>query len=729
MYNDHLEIIWLLNILNINDNRAPVERSEIFNKDGTLIVNEDGDKGKNTLIRKSIGYISYIRGENPYTFPYRIWPIHFAKKQSLIYLQQKYKTKERGYYPQLQMNGSIILEPIQHLDLFMVKMNKNQEIGYNMIIEKTIKEKLASKISGGGGGLGYEYLEYALQGLNFIYPYTKPITNIKELYGREGLFKTMKYNKKQKNNFSYRAAIQKKFGNIFSESQLKKYSKKIYNIIKTIKKSKGIILIYSQYIDSGCIPLALALEEMGITRYGRRSLFKNPTHPPIDYITMSEEEEGEDFKPAKYAMITGDSALSPKKNKLEIKAITDKNNVNGEIVKVVIISKAGAEGLDFKNIRQVHILEPWYNLNRSEQVIGRAVRNCSHKDLRFSERNVEIFLYGTQVNSANSTESVDLYIYRKAEAKAIKIGMISRILKKNAADCILNSHYNNFSIDKIESLHISSKKKSIKFNIKDKPFSAVCDYMENCEYLCSPTKTITNINDDTYTEEFIVMNMDKIIQRIQSLMREQFVYKRNTLIASIQAHKNYSVTQIDMALNKLVNDESEYVTDMFNRLGNLVNIGEYYMFQPLEIKNKQIPWYDRSRPISYKRNQLIVQIPQKSKKPKQRDIFKELKANYKCAIEGDIECDDEWYRAAYLAFKILSEPPFNIDKSLLQVFTCEHMFDSLSYENKLFILNLLETKQKEDPFLRILKNTIETKIIINIYNKKNYTCNYIGTTK
>ena len=49
MYNDHQEIIWLLNILNINDNRAPVERSEIFNKDGTLIVNvEEGDKERYT---------------------------------------------------------------------------------------------------------------------------------------------------------------------------------------------------------------------------------------------------------------------------------------------------------------------------------------------------------------------------------------------------------------------------------------------------------------------------------------------------------------------------------------------------------------------------------------------------------------------------------------------------------------------------------------------------------
>ena len=83
-----------------------------------------------------------------------------------------------------------------------------------------------------------------------------------------------------------------------------------------------------------------------------------------------------------------------------------------------------------------------------------------------------------------------------------------------------------------------------------------------------------------------------------------------------------------------------------------------------------------------------------------------------------LECDDEWYRAAYLAFEILSKPPFNIDKSVLQVFTCEHMFDSLSYENKIFILNLLETKQKNDPFLRFFKNIIETKFIINVDKKK-----------
>ena len=69
MYNNRDEIIWLLNIMNINDKRSPVEKSQIFNGDGSF--------NRETLISKSIGYISYLRGENPYTFPYRIWPFTF----------------------------------------------------------------------------------------------------------------------------------------------------------------------------------------------------------------------------------------------------------------------------------------------------------------------------------------------------------------------------------------------------------------------------------------------------------------------------------------------------------------------------------------------------------------------------------------------------------------------------------------------------------------------------
>jgi hypothetical protein len=71
------------------------------------------------------------------------------------------------------------------------------------------------------------------------------------------------------------------------------------------------------------------------------------------------------FQPARYSMITGDPRISPD-NDFEVKSITNDDNINGHKIKVVLISKAGSEGLDFKFMRQVHILEPWYNMNRIE---------------------------------------------------------------------------------------------------------------------------------------------------------------------------------------------------------------------------------------------------------------------------------------------------------------------------------------------------------------------------
>ena len=60
-------------------------------------------------------------------------------------------------------------------------------------------------------------------------------------------------------------------------------------------------------------------------------------------------------------------------------------------------------------------MEPWYNMNRIEQIIGRAVRNCSHSDLPFVERNVQLFLYGTLLPASPDMEAADLYVYRLAE--------------------------------------------------------------------------------------------------------------------------------------------------------------------------------------------------------------------------------------------------------------------------------------------------------------------------
>ena len=725
MYNNRDEIIWLLNIMNINDKRSPVEKSQIFNGDGSF--------NRETLIIKSIGYISYLRGENPYTFPYRIWPKTFNKTFSLSAIQEKVKKRVKGrgrFYPIRQINNIEIMDPIEHLDLFMIKLEPYQAEGYKAVTAR-IKSKLPA-VQSVKAGLGYEAIGEAIQALNIVYPYTLPIKDVSQLFGKSGLTKTMKFNKKRQ-KFNYKRNIKQTFGHIFSQNEIHKYSAKIASFTATIKHSEGIILIYSRYLDSGCIPIALALEEMGITRYGRESLFETAPHVPVSYDTLEVPNKKNAFIPAKYAMITGDSNLSPNKNKLEMKAITDEKNINGEIVKIVIITKAGAEGLDFKNIRQVHILEPWYNLNRSEQVIGRAVRNCSHKELSYERRNVEIYLYGTMLDKFNKEECADLYIYRKAEIKAQEIGEISRVLKKTAVDCILNTHYNNLSIDKEEKIKLSSKKRTIKFNIRNKPYSSLCDYMQECQYECEPFKKIAeaNINDDTYNEAFIIMNLDKIIHRIKMLMKEQFIYKKSNLVYHLRAIKHYPLMQINSALSQLVNDKNQYIMDMFGRVGHLVNIGPYYMFQPIEIDDEQIDRYERSRPLSYKRDKLIIKIPQEAIPQQQTiNIIDQTQYIYTCAIE-DNKCEDLWASNMYSILQILSAAPFNISIEILKHFICTHLFDSLYFKDKLTMLNYLWNENNLTPFYRLMKEMIKKIFIIKgkIHNIVPFVKNNLITQK
>jgi len=341
---------------------------------------------------------------------------------------------------------------------------------------------------------------------------------IKNMIGKTGLSNTMTYTTihdtyELRNNFEYKPEILEKYGRFLSPDNIGKYSGKMGKICELVKNSTGIIIIYSQYIDGGVVPLALALEEMGFARYGSASyttsLLKTP-QTPIDALTMKKRDEFDknklgDFKQAKYVMITGDKTFSPN-NLADIKYATNEDNKYGEKVKVILISQAAAEGLDFKNIRQVHILSPWYNLNRLEQIIGRGVRNLSHCSLPFKERNVEIYLHATLPK--DDEEPADLYLYRYAEKKAVQIGQVTRLMKEVAVDCILNIGQTKLTVDDLlanaQNKNIKlmlASKKEVEFKIGDKPFSGICDYMDNCNFVCSPNQEIKpeEIVNSTYS--------------------------------------------------------------------------------------------------------------------------------------------------------------------------------------------------------------------------------------
>jgi hypothetical protein len=470
---------------------------------------------------------------------------------------------------------------------------------------------------------------------------------------------------------------------------LKKYSAKIYQFINRVKNSEGICLIYSNFIDGGCVPIALALEEMGIYRFNtNKSLFKNKTKQPYKIHGQN----------AKYIMITGDKKLSPN-NKLELKAATDSGNTNGEKVKIIIISKAGSEGLDFKNIRQVHILEPWYNLNRADQTIGRGVRNKSHCLLPFNKRTVEVFLYASELDE-DVTEAIDMYMYRIAENKSVKIGRVTRLLKEHSVDCLLNKNQQDMNANNIGKniKLLLSNSDEITYQVGHKDNSLICDFME-CQYECKPNNELSEeVGIETYNENYIIMNIEKILNKIKLLFQEHYIYEKSDLIKRITMMKQYSTEQINMALDILINDDNEFITDMLGRNGRLVNIDKFYMFQPIEIdSSKNITMYQRNNPIPFKPKKIVFRPkPQKTIKTLEKIKiqpnmeFYNFYNSYLILLKPtSVSNKKDWVQSAGHTIQNLVQ--YNkLPKEILVELALEHVFDIYSIQDKIKLLNEIE---------------------------------------
>ena len=711
MYNSYKEIAWLLGLLNKNDRRSTFDVKDVFNNDGTFKVSKTGEEiGKELLIRKATGYVSFVRGENPYIFPYRIWPTEFSPENTFA---KKIK-------PSIQMNGKPIIasdEALNVLSVYLCSVGSVQQKGYDYIIEKLKKGELIQGTNKkrimpsfeNMESVGYPLLQRPFEALNMVFPDKRldikdTTLDPKDIVGKGGLSRIMSsietVSPQFRGKFEYKT---QEYGRIFSPELLGNYSGKIKNICDSVKKSRGVVLIYSHYIDAGLLPVALALEEIGLTRAGRESLFKTAPTSPVDALTFKEksQDNSKEFTPAKYIMITGTESLSPD-NVAELNMVTDPENKYGENVKVVLISQAGAEGLDFKFIRQVHILEPWYNMNRPEQVIGRAVRSCSHKALPFSERNVEIYLYGSILNNERE-EAADLYLYRLAELKALQIGNVTRVLKESSVDCILNSEQQEFTLDKMKMIVTQnlSSGKSIQYKVGDRPYSSACDYLEKCEYRCIPDKKIDDkdVIYDTYGENFITMNNDKIIQNIRRAFKENFYYRKEVLVNEINANRNYPLLQINSALDQLVNDSSEYVTDIYNRLGRVVNIGDLYLFQPIELENKNISIYDRSVPVEYKRKSIsfentqnIVEPNIKSKKDDLTSgdrVIQNIENEYNIIYsQTNNNKPDTWSEYCKNAKTIIADFGYILDD--IDTVIIHHLLESLKYKETMELLNYID---------------------------------------
>jgi hypothetical protein len=790
LYNSHNEIIWLTNLMNSNDKRGMISASEVFDQQGQFkkeSKDQDGtiidEGGYNLLSRKLTGYVSYVRGENPYVFPYRIYPNDFAVdkifSQSATGMVQgildTVNPSTGLKLPTIQMNGKKIDNPLSYLPVYVNEIGTYQEKAYKLLIKAMrddIKKGVKNIEFDELDKFGFRQLQAPIEALNMVYPsitldeqFEKGIVSTQTpetseydpratMVGKRGMRTVMNYTddsmKKipRKYLFSYKPEVQEKYGRIFSPEKIGEYSAKISSIIQTIKKSKGIVLIYSQYIDGGVVPMALALEELGLTRYGSSPnttpLFETPPVEPIDSLTLKPKSQVANFKPAQYVMITGDKSFSPN-NAQDIKTITDENNKNGEVVKVILISKAGSEGLDFKCIRQIHILEPWYNLNRIEQIIGRGVRQKSHCLLPFNERNVEIYLHSTVLKTSPDEEAVDIYVYRLAKNKAEKIGRVTRLMKETAVDCLLNIGQTNFTSSKLESvvenrniqLILSTDAKKIVFKIGDKPHTDVCDYMADCSFKCNKKDDkidTSKVSKNMYAENFLQSNNQHIMKRIRDMYRDKdngkHFYNLNEIIETINAIKQYPIAQIFSALSVFINNKTEYIIDQYGRRGNLINKGDIYAFQPVEINDESITVFERKIPIDFKRKSITMEISKDFINTEESIIqdtntydtiirMIELNVKYAKSEQSVTRGDQNWYKHAS---KVLNHLQLihEITYNEYVEFIIQHNIDMLMPEEKLIIISHMYSHIRRDGDLseteQIIKTYIDKQLLT--YNKK-----------
>ena len=182
MYNMSSEIVWIINMLLLNDKKSIINENDIFDSEGNLINEE-------LLKYKSNGYISYLRGENPISFPIRLYPRHNSEK--------------------------IIKKPGSPLDIFGKEISDDKRLSFLELYSSELVRPRDGQRARRRPGEGKQYEIYMnhcrkfkgleklriedetllLQLGNIVYPGEDEV--VENLYGENGLLNVMNENTRQ----------------------------------------------------------------------------------------------------------------------------------------------------------------------------------------------------------------------------------------------------------------------------------------------------------------------------------------------------------------------------------------------------------------------------------------------------------------------------------------------------------------------------------------------------
>jgi len=494
MYDTYDEILYYMNLFLWNDRRldlkSSVKTSDIFTESGDF-KNADTESRFRGWCQD---YISYVKGGNPFTFPFRLPPPEEAPVDRTT-----------------DIFGKTIKDQRKYLSLFASEVSKTQEDAIKGLTVKATSDPR----------------------LICVFPEDK---TFRETFD------------KSKDGFTYKT---EKF---LAPSKVGEYSSKFASIMKSLDKSSGIVFVYSNLVESGAQLFSMCLEEHGF-------------EPAIGNRLMSEtSEEIKRGSKGRYVLFT--SEISDTEINRALIRLRRPENVDGSDIRVVVASPKVSEGVDFRYVRQIHILDPWFNMSRIEQVIGRGMRTCSHSLLPFEQQNCTVYLHVCRYPNSKQ-ETLDEYIYRVfVEDKAHRIAKVKRVVMESAMDCPLQNDINSLPADWSRELKIpqvrAEDKKEIVLSLKDMSAPTFEDTSD--PVVCKVMNETPDPNHERPLSAILDVK-DEILDKIVKLFVRKPIWRKKDLY-SHSSMKQYTETVLDYILQTAIESGFE-LKDKKGRSGHL----------------------------------------------------------------------------------------------------------------------------------------------------------------
>ena len=510
MFDTYDEIAYYMNLFLWNDRKQDFKKAvralDFFNLDATLRAGQPEED-----FRKWVQtYVSFVKGENPFTFPFRLPPPKVLDPNGVrtSFLGKQLLPADRFKYLDKVLVPSTAAG-IQKTTLTATEKTDTEDARRAIMIP-TIA----------------------------VLPGNKTFNDVFKLTGKQ---------------YSYTGEP------FLTPEQLPNHSAKFATILESIEAGKGLVFVYSNYVKMGSRLFSMALEEHGYQPAQGQPLLANPAY------TGSSK--------GKYALLSDTSETEFNRLMDQIKS---SKNRDGSQIKVVVASVIASEGIDFRYVRQIHVLDPWWNMSRIEQVLGRGLRTCSHQLLDFEDQNCAVYLH--VVRTGDGRECFDEYTYRtKVETKAIRIAKVRKVLAESAMDCPMQNIVNTLPEDwknldvpqrASESRDLGNYKLSgmMAPSFTDSPDIAAC----RVEPSTPDPKHVRPLS--TYLDV-----RDEILAKLAMLFAEKPIWDRDDLR---QALRPYTDDVVAFHLQQAVSSAFRF-KDSFGRPSVMESRGDLYALSPL----------------------------------------------------------------------------------------------------------------------------------------------------